>query len=76
MGWLVFPAAYLIYSLIRGPATEWHPYPFLDPRSAGGYGRVAAYSALVLVIFLSVGAFVRWWPGYATRASPVALPRG
>src|SRR5689334_7016109 len=35
--WLVFPLAYLAYSLIRGPIVDWYPYPFLDA-SVKGYG--------------------------------------
>lgn len=38
--WLVFPVLYLVYSLIRGAATGWYPYPFLNPQN-GGYGKVA-----------------------------------
>lgn len=29
--WLLYPSAYVIYSLIRGGVTGWYPYPFLDP---------------------------------------------
>ena len=29
---LVYPVAYLAYSLIRGPIVDWYPYPFLDPQ--------------------------------------------
>ncbi|MGH9894794.1 MAG: Pr6Pr family membrane protein, partial [bacterium] len=39
--WLVFPAVYLAYSLLRGPSAGWYPYPFLDPRLEGGFPRVA-----------------------------------
>ncbi len=27
---IVFPVAYAVYSLIRGPIVDWYPYPFLD----------------------------------------------
>jgi hypothetical protein len=37
--WLVFPVAYIVYSLIRGPFVNWYPYPFLDP-TTNGYGEV------------------------------------
>lgn len=33
--WLVFPVAYLTYSLIRGAFTSWYPYPFIDPVQNG-----------------------------------------
>lgn len=38
--WITFPIIYVIYSLIRGAATGWYPYPFLNPAN-GGYGKVA-----------------------------------
>lgn len=59
--WLVFPVAYLGYSLIRGAIVDWHPYPFLDPDEVGGYVGVALWSAVVLVIILSFGWLYRWW---------------
>jgi hypothetical protein len=43
--WLIHPALYLVYSLLRGAAVGWYPYPFLDPAQAGGYAAVAAYAA-------------------------------
>lgn len=33
--WLLFPAAYLAYTLVRGPFVNWYPYPFLDPPQVG-----------------------------------------
>lgn len=59
LGWLAFPLAYLAYSLSRGAVVDWYPYPFLDPRHPGGYGRVALFCvalALVMaVLALAVG---------------------
>ncbi len=52
--WLIFPAIYLVYSLIRGSFVGWYPYPFLDPAQAGGYGGVAFYSVGILVALLIV----------------------
>jgi hypothetical protein len=52
---LVFPAAYLAYSLFRGALTGWYPYPFLNPARVGGYGGVAGYAIGITVIFLLVG---------------------
>lgn len=49
--WLVFPLAYLAYSLIRGPIAQWYPYPFLDPRTRG-YAHVAIMSVVVTLVFL------------------------
>ncbi len=61
--WLVFPAAYLAYSLVRGSITGWYPYPFLDPGAGGGYSEVAAYSAAVLIVIVAAGAVLRRWTG-------------
>jgi hypothetical protein len=58
--WLPFPAAYLVYSLIRGPIVDWYPYPFLDPAGAG-YGAVAMWSGVVLVVILAFSYACYWW---------------
>jgi hypothetical protein len=56
--WLVYPAAYLVYSLVRGPIAHWYPYPFLNPAN-GGYGKVALTSggilagSLILIVILT-----------------------
>jgi hypothetical protein len=52
---LVFPATYLVYVLLRGAATGWYPYPFLNPASVGSYGGVGVYSVGILVTFIMVG---------------------
>ncbi len=52
--WLWFPAAYLMYTLIRGAIVGWYPYPFMNPALAGGYGGVAIYSiGILLVLFVA-----------------------
>ncbi|GAA1166677.1 hypothetical protein F4556_001252 [Kitasatospora gansuensis] len=58
--WLLFPLLYLSYTLIRGAVTDWYPYPFLDPRHPGGYGRVAVACTLVTLAFVGIGAALRW----------------
>ena len=50
LAWLAFPLAYLAYALARGAAVDWYPYPFLDPRRPGGYGRVATYAVVLAVV--------------------------
>lgn len=39
---LVFPVAWLVYTLVRGALTGIYPYPFIDPATAG-WGSVIAY---------------------------------
>ncbi|NGN66633.1 hypothetical protein G5C51_22355 [Streptomyces sp. A7024] len=53
--WLVFPLAFLAYSLIRGPLVgDWYPYPFLDPGKSGGYGGVAGRCLGITAAFVAV----------------------
>ncbi|MGH2927562.1 MAG: Pr6Pr family membrane protein [Solirubrobacteraceae bacterium] len=74
LAWLAYPIAYIVYSLIRGPIVDWYPYPFVDPRLGGGYGRVAIYIVVLAVVFgllaLGVNAIGRW------RLGSRAVPRG
>ncbi len=71
LAWLAFPLVYFAYSLSRGAAVDWYPYPFLDPRYSGGYGRVALYAVVLTVVFallaLAVSAIGPW---RAWRRSP------
>ena len=53
--WLVYPLAWLAYTLVRGAVAAWYPYPFLDPAN-GGYGSVAAY----VVAILAFGVLLCW----------------
>ena len=64
--WLLFPAFYLVYTLVRGPIVNWYPYPFLDPAHVGGYGGVALYGAGILVV-LFVVSFLLMKLGNALR---------
>ncbi len=49
---LLFPTAYVAYVLIRGAATGWYPYPFLNPAIVGGYTGVAPYVAGIFALFV------------------------
>lgn len=54
---LLFPALYLVFTLIRGPIVDFYPYPFLDV-AANGYAKVLLNSLGVaaLFLFLAFGA--------------------
>jgi len=52
---LIFPLAYLIYSLIRGKLVGWYPYPFLDARIVNGTTTVAVYVIGITLVFGIVG---------------------
>jgi hypothetical protein len=53
--WLIYPLAYLIYSLIRGAATNWYPYWFIDPnQSPRGWIGVALFATAITLGFILV----------------------
>ncbi len=64
--WLVLPAVYLAYTLVRGSIVHWYPYPFLNA-DAIGYASVAAYSAGILV-FTLLAAYAVMTVGNRLRA--------
>lgn len=76
--WMLFPLAYCIYSLIRGPIADWYPYPFLNPDSVGGYAGVLAYSVGIAILFMgiiwalvTVGNKARdWWDDRSASLQP------
>jgi hypothetical protein len=61
--WLPYPLIYFCYSLIRGAAVGWYPYPFIDA-SKLGYLQVLANAATLVCAFLAVSllavAIGRW----------------
>jgi hypothetical protein len=56
--WCAYPAAYLVYALIRGAWLHDYPYPFIDA-AAIGYARVALNSTGLLATYLALGYGVR-----------------
>jgi len=68
--WLVFPILYLIYSLIRGDAVGWYPYPFLNP-AEGGYGKVF----IVAIGIALMASFVAFLLASSTNNSLTGKPR-
>lgn len=57
--WLVFPVAYVAYSVIRGSRMGWYPYPFLNPGNPPAYGRVALYCVGIALTIGLIGLAVR-----------------
>jgi hypothetical protein len=49
--WLLFPTAYLLYSLIRGSIVGWYPYPFMNPSTHGW--AVLVITSLVIAVILT-----------------------
>jgi hypothetical protein len=66
VGWLAYPAVYLVYVLARGAVSGLYPYPFMDVHVLG-YGGVLAHAAVLLLVFLGMGLLVvavgRWTRG-------------
>lgn len=56
---LAWPVAWLGYTLIRGEATGWYPYPFVDA-ATHGYGRVLLNAVAVTAVFGAVAALFAW----------------
>lgn len=52
--WLIYPLAYLVYTLVRGAIAGFYPYPFLNPDKAGGWGVVILYCIAIFWAFLLV----------------------
>lgn len=49
--WILFPAIYLTYSLIRGSIIHWYPYPFLNAVQLG-------YPKVLLNVIIMAGVFL------------------
>ena len=56
--WCIYPAAYLVYALLRGAWIGSYPYPFIDV-TVLGFGRVVLNSLGLLVVFIGLGYVVR-----------------
>jgi uncharacterized membrane protein YidH (DUF202 family) len=69
--WLSFPAAWIVYVLIRGAIVGKYPYPFLDPAN-GGYASVAIYCVGILVLMVAMCAAVVAVGGWARSRHDLA----
>jgi hypothetical protein len=68
LGWtglrivVIFPIAWLAYTMVRGAVTGWYPYPFLEPST--GVVSVLAYVLGITVFVLTLAslaiAYSRW----------------
>jgi hypothetical protein len=55
--WLLYPAVYAAYTMMRGEITGRYPYPFSDV-GALGLPRVLVNTAVIFVLFFVLGAIV------------------
>lgn len=51
--WLIYPAFYLVYTLVRGSIVKFYPYPFVNV-DVLGYGKVWFNSALLVLFFVGL----------------------
>lgn len=65
--WLVFPVAYLIYTVIRGFATGYYPYPFLDPDVTSLPKIAVIVLGLLLLVYFLAWLITRFGP-HRTKA--------
>lgn len=54
--WLIYPAVYAIYTLLRGPFATWYPYPFMNVTKLG-YPIVLRNSGILVLAFLFFSFF-------------------
>jgi hypothetical protein len=73
--WVVYPMAWVAYTMIRGALVGWYPYPFLDP-SPAGYGPVAITVGIIFVAGVALALFVAWIGNVlrARRTPPTSPP--
>jgi hypothetical protein len=64
--WLVYPIAYLVYSLAAGPVSGFYPYPFIDV-TVLGYPRTLANSAALAVAFTVLASLMIGADSYMGR---------
>lgn len=53
---LIFPVAWLAFTLVRGVITGWYPYPFLDPASPAGWTGVLLHILAIAVVIAGIAA--------------------
>ncbi len=60
IGWsLLWPAGWLVYTLVVGAVRGWYPYPFLNPRSQG-VGAVVVASLSITTLFVVLSGLFAW----------------
>lgn len=65
---LAYPIAWMAFTLIRGAAIHWYPYPFIDV-DVIGYGRAGVNAVWVAALFLAVTAAAVGLDGFLVRTA-------
>jgi hypothetical protein len=69
MWWaLVYPLAWVAFSLVRGAITGWWVYPFLDPNGPDGVLGVVIY-VIGISVFMAFNAFIALFIGWVWTRS-------
>lgn len=64
---VVWPLAWLAFTLVRGARTGFYPYPFVDAEQLG-YGRVAVNCVLIAALFVALAGVAKVLDGWLTPA--------
>ena len=56
---LLWPVAWLAYTLVHGEARDWYPYPFVDV-ARFGYARVTVNCVVVTALVVALASLYRW----------------
>ena len=56
--WLLYPCAYMVYSVGRGAVVQWYPYPFLNPGQPGGVAALLGYCTGISLFGLLFAAVI------------------
>jgi len=54
----VFPLTWFVLSIVRGSATNWWPYWFINPNGEAGLGGMLTYIGAITLFFLILGILV------------------
>jgi hypothetical protein len=55
----VWPAAWIVYTFVRGALVDWYPYPFLDVQEIGYPAALGSTAVVVAVSVVLVAVFAR-----------------
>jgi hypothetical protein len=55
--WLIYPACYLVFALMRGEFTRFHAYHFINTGQLG-YPRVILNAGMLMMVFILAGCMV------------------
>ena len=67
--WLLYPAGYFAYAMVRGTVDHWYPYPFIDVATLG-YPQALINAVLILLAFAAVALLLMALARWQVRRSP------